>query len=63
MWDVRSDLLLQHYKAHAAAVTGLAFHPGGNFLLTSSLDTTLKVCGGFAACRGFVCNAVWLTTR
>jgi hypothetical protein len=33
----------QHYKAHSAAVTQLAFHPTGSFLLTSSLDTSLRV--------------------
>jgi WD40 repeat protein len=43
VWDLRSDALLQHYRAHTGGVTGAAFHPSGNFLLTSSLDTTLKV--------------------
>ncbi len=43
IWDLRSDALLQHYRAHTAAVTGAAFHPSGSFLLTSSLDATLKV--------------------
>jgi len=43
IWDLRSDALLQHYRAHTGAVTGAAFHPSGNFLLTSSLDMTLKV--------------------
>jgi hypothetical protein len=33
----------QHYKAHSGAVTQLAFHPTGSFLLTSSLDTSLRV--------------------
>ena len=45
IWDLRSDALLQHYRAHTGAITGAAFHPSGSFLLTSSLDTTLKVRG------------------
>jgi WD40 repeat protein len=40
---MRSDALLQHYRAHSGPVTSLSFHPTGNFLLTSSLDATLKV--------------------
>jgi centriolar protein POC1 len=43
VWDVRSDQLLQHYKAHTGPASSLAFHPTGNFLLSSSLDTTLKI--------------------
>ena len=43
MWDLRSSTLVQQYKSHAGAVTSLAFHPTGNFLLTSALDATLKV--------------------
>jgi WD40 repeat protein len=40
---VRTNQLLQHYVAHTGAVTNLAFHPSGNFLMTTSLDSTLKV--------------------
>jgi centriolar protein POC1 len=44
LWDLRSDALLQHYgSSGAAAITGASWHPSGNFLLTSSLDTTVKV--------------------
>lgn len=43
VWDVRTNQLLQHYKAHAGAITNLAFHPSGSFLMSSSLDTTLKI--------------------
>jgi len=39
----RTNQLLQHYQAHTAPVTHLAFHPTGNFLITTSHDTTLKV--------------------
>lgn len=35
--------LLQHYQSHTGAVSDLAFHPSGNFLLSASSDTTLKV--------------------
>ena len=30
-------------SAHSAAVNSLSFHPSGNFLVTASQDTTLKV--------------------
>ena len=43
LWDLRTNQLLQHYRAHSGPVTHLSFHPSGNFLLTSSNDTTLKV--------------------
>ncbi len=43
LWDLRSNLLLQHYRAHTGPVTHLCVHPTGNFILSSSLDTTLKV--------------------
>lgn len=37
VWDVRTHQLLQHYKAHTGPVTNIAFHPSGNFLISSSL--------------------------
>jgi WD40 repeat protein len=45
LWDLRSSRLIQYYEAHQGAVTDLSFHPSGNFLLSSSLDTSLKVRG------------------
>ena len=49
VWDVRSNQLVQHYSAHSGPVTNVAFHPSGDFLLSSSLDTTLKVSPQFDA--------------
>lgn len=43
MWDTRSNQLVQHYDAHTGSVNSVAFHPSGNFLLSSSNDNTLKV--------------------
>ena len=43
LWDLRSNRLIQYYEAHQGAVTDLSFHPSGNFLLSSSMDTSLKV--------------------
>ena len=43
IWDVRSDRVVQHYKAHTKPITSVSFHPKGNFLLSSSKDSTLKV--------------------
>lgn len=40
---MRSNQLVQHYSAHSGPVTNVAFHPSGDFLLSSSLDTSLKV--------------------
>ena len=45
LWDLRSGRLIQYYEAHTGAVTGATFHPSGNFLLSSSMDGTLKVVG------------------
>ncbi len=42
LWDLRAGRIIQHYEAHDGALTDLAFHPAGSFLLTSSLDGTLK---------------------
>jgi centriolar protein POC1 len=39
----RSNQLIQSYAAHNGAVTRVAWHPSGNFLLTTSLDSTLKI--------------------
>ena len=39
----RSNTLIQSYTAHNGAVSKVAWHPSGNFLLSSSLDSTLKV--------------------
>lgn len=39
----RSNTLIQSYAAHNGAVSRVAWHPSGNFLVSSSLDSTLKV--------------------
>lgn len=43
VWDARSHQLLQHYPAHDGEVTSISFHHSGNFLLSSSTDSSLKV--------------------
>eukprot|EP00300_Choanocystis_sp_HF-7_P039280 c5752_g1_i2.p1 GENE.c5752_g1_i2~~c5752_g1_i2.p1 ORF type:complete len:271 (+),score=46.20 c5752_g1_i2:26-814(+) len=35
--------MIQHYSAHSEGVNSIAFHPTGNYLLSSSDDSTLKV--------------------
>jgi centriolar protein POC1 len=35
--------LIQHYDAHAGPVTSISFHPSGNYLVSSSDDSTLKI--------------------
>jgi len=50
LWDLRSGRIIQYYEAHEGATTDVSFHPSGNFLLSSSLDGTLKACAsGWAA--------------
>ena len=55
VWDVRSNQLVQHYSAHGGPVTRIAFHPSGDFLLSSSLDSTLKVSTHLRV----LCTASW----
>lgn len=43
LWDLRSARIIQYYEAHEGAVTDVSFHPSGNFLLSSAMDSTLKV--------------------
>ena len=38
-----SNQLIQSYSAHTGAVSRVAWHPSGNFFVTSSLDSTLKI--------------------
>jgi WD40 repeat protein len=38
-----TNQLLQHYRAHTGPVTNAVFHPSGHFLLTTSLDASLKL--------------------
>lgn len=43
IYDVRALKVVQHYCSHEAAVNRVAFHPSGNYLLTASQDSTMKV--------------------
>jgi WD40 repeat protein len=43
LWDLRANRLVQRYMSHHAGVTSISFHPSGNYLLSSSLDSSLKV--------------------
>lgn len=53
VWDARSHQLLQHYPAHDDDVTSISFHESGNFLVSSSVDASVKVKVTFIAhvCR------------
>jgi centriolar protein POC1 len=43
VYDIRMQKLLQHYSSHDGVVNKIAFHPCGNYLLTASNDSTMKV--------------------
>jgi centriolar protein POC1 len=43
LWDLRSNTLLQHYPAHADAISNITFHESGNYVLSSGLDGSLKI--------------------
>lgn len=43
IYDLRTGELRQHYSAHKGPVNKAKFHPNGNFMLTGSDDSTMKV--------------------
>lgn len=43
LYDLRTGSLYQHYAAHEGPVNMIKFHPKGNFMLTASGDSTMKV--------------------
>jgi len=43
LYDLRTDSLCQYYAAHTEPVNMIKFHPNGNFMLTASNDSTMKV--------------------
>ncbi|KAG1655248.1 POC1 centriolar A [Nymphon striatum] len=59
IWDIRMKKLLQHYQvilsgiktlirlfyilAHESAVNSISFHPSGNFLLSASNDSSMRI--------------------
>lgn len=43
LYDTRTRKLQQHYQIHDDTLSQIAFHKTGNYLLTASLDSTMKV--------------------
>lgn len=43
LYDLRKGSLCQYYDAHKGPVNMVKFHPKGNFMLTASSDSTMKV--------------------
>jgi len=43
LYDLKTGSLYQHYAAHKGSVNMIKFHPKGNFMLTASSDSTMKV--------------------
>lgn len=42
-WDLVEENMVDSFQAHKGVVTGLAMHPRGESLLTSSTDGSIKV--------------------
>lgn len=42
-WDLVEETMAASFTAHKGVVTGLAMHPKGELLLTSSTDGVVKV--------------------
>ncbi|MEQ2180105.1 hypothetical protein GOODEAATRI_032318, partial [Goodea atripinnis] len=42
VWDLEAAKLLRTLMGHKANITSLGFHPFGNFLASSSMDTNIK---------------------
>lgn len=43
LYELRTGSLHQHYSVHNGTVNKAKFHPNGNFMLTASEDSTMKV--------------------
>ena len=43
VWDLRMQQVRLELRGHGDCVTGMALHPNGSFLLTNSMDNTLRV--------------------
>ena len=42
-WNYLKKLFYDYFTAHTNAVNAVSFHPSGNYLVSASSDTTLKV--------------------
>lgn len=42
-WDMLDSSIQEEFQAHGSVVTGLAMHPQGRMLLTSSVDATVGI--------------------
>jgi len=42
LWEIASGRMLRIYSGHTAAVTDVAFLPGGQRIVTASLDGTIR---------------------
>ena len=43
LFDIRCPKAIQHYDAHNNNVTSISFHPSGRYLVSCSLDSTIKI--------------------
>lgn len=43
VWDLRKNSILHTMKGHSDTVTGLTLSPDGSFVLSNSMDNSLRV--------------------
>ena len=43
LYDLRCKRLIQNYDAHGEPVTKVEFHPKNNYMITTSLDSKIKI--------------------
>lgn len=43
MWDLRKNAVVYQMKGHSDTVTGLSLSPDGSFVLSNSMDNSLRV--------------------
>ena len=43
IWDLRQNNVVTEIEGHSDTVTGMALSPDGSYVLTNSMDNTLRI--------------------